>query len=94
MSEKNSTIRGTFWFFGIAVGVAVSASVTLFMVAWEWLENPGGIFRDEAGTNWQFMLDTAVSWFVPTLIYTAIIASAFRLAWSVLVRRRRNAERD
>ena len=83
-----SNIRNTFWFFGIVVGVVVSVIVTLVMVTWEWLENPGGIFRNAEGTNWSFILDTAVSWFVPTLVYAAIIASVLKLAWTALARRR------
>lgn len=90
MSEKNPTIRDTFWFFGIAVGVVLSTAVTLFMVAWEWLENPGGIFRDETGTNWQFILDTAVSWFIPTFVYASVIASIIRMIWTAIVSRRKS----
>ena len=72
------------WWLGPATGVVVSSAVTLFVVTWEWLENPGGIFRGEGGTNWGFVLDTAISWFVPTLIYAALVASGFHIAWSVL----------
>jgi hypothetical protein len=69
------------WWLGLAVGAAVSAAVTLVITIWEWLENPGGIFHDETGTRWNFVVDTAVSWFVPTFIYVAVIASALHLAW-------------
>jgi hypothetical protein len=88
MTADNHSIRNTFWFFGIVVGVAVSTVVTLIVVTWEWLENPGGIFRNGDGTNWNFILETAISWFVPTLIYTAIIASVLKLAWTALARYR------
>ncbi len=53
----------------------VSIVLTLIIVIWEWLENPGGIFHDQQGTNWHFVYDTAISWFVPTFIYVAIISA-------------------
>ena len=71
------------WWLGLAAGAAISSTVTVVIVVWEWLENPGGIFRGESGTNWGFVFDTAISWFVPTFIYAALFASALHLAWSV-----------
>jgi hypothetical protein len=71
------------WWLGLAVGVAISSTVTVIIVIWEWLENPGGIFRGDGGTNWGFVFDTAISWFVPTFVYAALFASALHLAWSV-----------
>ncbi|QQX78892.1 hypothetical protein JK628_15140 [Shewanella sp. KX20019] len=50
-----------------------SAIVTLVIVVWEWLENPGGIFRGAGGTQWQFVYDTAISWFLPTFIYSIVV---------------------
>ena len=78
-----------FWWLGIAAGAAVSSAVTVIVVIWEWIENPGGIFHSEVGTNWEFVLDTAISWFVPTFVYVAIFASVSHLAWSVVRKRRR-----
>ena len=75
------------WWLGPAAGIAIASAVTLFVVAWEWLENPGGIFRGEAGTNWGFVYDTAISWFVPTFLPVAVIASALHLAWWLLRKR-------
>ena len=89
MKTRTSTIKGTFWRFGIAAGALTSAAVTLIVVVWEWLENPGGIFHNENGTNWGFVLDTAISWLVPTFVYAAVIASIAHLGWSAIRRRRR-----
>ena len=83
-----SSARGKFLSFGIATGVVVSFTVTLIVVIWEWLENPGGIFHDENGTNWGFVLDTAISWLVPTFIYVAVIASIAHLVGPAIRRRR------
>lgn len=85
---KTSTIMPAYWWIGLAVGAAVSASVTVIVVLWEWLENPGGIFHGETGTNWQFVFDTAISWFIPTFVYVTVIASVSHLAWSVVRRYR------
>ena len=77
------------WWVGLATGAVVSATVTLIVVAWEWVENPGGIFRSETGTNWNFVCDTAISWFVPTFVYAAIVASVAHLAWQLIKKHRR-----
>ncbi|MDO6618244.1 MULTISPECIES: hypothetical protein [unclassified Shewanella] len=73
-----------FWSFGIISGLIVSVLVTLFIVIWEWLENPGGIFHGAEGTNWQFVYDTGISWFMPTFIYVAIIAAVSHLIYSAI----------
>jgi len=77
------------WWLGLAVGALVSATVTVIVVVWEWLENPGGIFRSASGTNWGFIFDTAISWLVPTFVYVAIIASVLHLLWFGVSRHRR-----
>lgn len=75
-------MASTFWLFGIVWGAIVATLVTLVVTVWEWLENPGGIFRDEDGTHWGFVFDTAVSWFSPTFGAAAVVAAAAHLAWS------------
>ena len=64
-----------FWAFGLCVALLVALSLTLLFTVWNWLENPGNIFRDTAGTNWEFVYATAASWFAPTFLYTFIVAS-------------------
>jgi hypothetical protein len=83
------TFTSAFWWLGLAAGAIVSSSVTVIVVVWEWLENPGGIFHSETGTNWEFVFDTAISWFIPTFVYATIIASVLHLAWSFIEKRRR-----
>lgn len=68
--------------FGLAMGGAVSITVTLVICLWEWIENPGGIFHNSDGTNWQFVFDTAASWMVPTFLYSVVAASSAHLAWT------------
>jgi hypothetical protein len=81
------------WWIGPATGAVIASAVTFVMVAWEWVENPGGIFRGESGTNWNFVFDTAISWFVPTLINATLIALAVHLAW-IFVKKRRSADKQ
>jgi hypothetical protein len=69
------------WWLGPAIAAVVSVSVTIIMVAWEWLENPGGIFRDANGTNWGFLYDTAISWLFPTFGYVTATAVSVQLIW-------------
>ena len=86
--KKMQTLVTTRWIrslrFGMAAGALMAAGVTVVMVIWEWLENPGGIFRSENGTNWGFVFDTATSWFIPTFIYAAVVAFVAYLAWLAL----------
>jgi hypothetical protein len=61
------------------MGGLVSLLVTVIVTVWDWVENPGGIFRDATGTNWQFVCDTAISWLLPTFLYVAVISSVIHL---------------
>ena len=66
-------INSKFLLVGLLFGAAVAISVTLVICVWEWIENPGGIFRGNAGTNWDFVFDTAVSWLIPTFFYAVVL---------------------
>ena len=68
----------------LALGAMLSIVVTIAVCIWEWVENPGGIFHNTEGTNWQFVFETAVSWFIPTFVNTVVIASLGRLLWILL----------
>jgi ABC-type spermidine/putrescine transport system permease subunit I len=74
-------IRDNFTEFGLTIGLAVSLLVTMVASVWEWVENPGGIFRDDEGTNWQFVFETAWSWLIPTFVYTVVAVSLAHLLW-------------
>lgn len=75
-------IKKHFWSFAIVAGFSVSLIVTLIIVTWEWLENPGGIFHGQNGTNWSFIYDTGISWFLPTFANVTLIAAIGHLIFS------------
>lgn len=75
--------------FGLKAGAVMAVLVTAVITAWEWLENPGGIFHGPDGTNWSFVYDTATSWLLPTFAYVAVISFLIHAAWHWVVRRRR-----
>ena len=85
-NTQSHTTKGRFthWWIGPVSGAFVSATVTVIVVIWEWIENPGGIFRSELGTNWQFVSDTAISWFVPTFAYVAVVVSVSQSVWHLM----------
>ncbi|PKG72828.1 hypothetical protein CXF83_02740 [Shewanella sp. Choline-02u-19] len=81
---KLTDIKNHFWFLGLLVGLSVSSVVTLIIVLWERLENPNGIFYNDGGTNWQFIFDTAISWFVPIFVYVSLVVTVIHLLFSAI----------
>lgn len=67
-------LKPKFLFSSLSFGAAVALIVTVVICVWEWIENPGGIFRGDDGTNWGFVFDTATSWLVPTFFYAVVFA--------------------
>ena len=65
------------WLLGGLVGTSVGFIVALAMSYVDWRHNPQGIFHDELGTNWDFILETAVSWFVPVALIAFLLSVAF-----------------
>ena len=67
--------------FAFICGAAVAIVLTLVVTAWEWMENPGGIFRDASGTQWDRIGETALSWFGPTFLAATLVALTGHLLW-------------
>ena len=63
----------------LTLGTITSFIVTFIITLWEWIENPGSIFHNKNGTNWSFVYDTAISWFIPTFINVTLISAVFYL---------------
>lgn len=68
-----------FWQFGLLVGGIIALVITIIITTWELIENPGGIYRRPDGIYWQFVFDTAVSWFIPVFIGFTVVAALGRL---------------
>ncbi len=68
------------WILGALIGTAVGFVVALAMSYVDWRHNPQGIFHNELGTNWDILLETAVSWFVPVALLAAVLSIAV-LSW-------------
>ena len=79
-------INKHFWLFGLTIGAISASIVTIIITVWEWIENPSGIFHDQNGTNWSFVYDTAISWFVPTFIQVSIISAIMHILFSLVKR--------
>lgn len=67
-------LKSKLLFSSLSFGAAVALIVTVVICVREWIENPGGIFRGDDGTNWSFVFDTATSWLVPTFFYAVVFA--------------------
>ncbi len=68
------------WILGALIGIAVGLVVAFAMSYVDWRHNPQGIFHNELGTNWDILLETAVSWFVPVALLAAVLSIAV-LSW-------------
>jgi hypothetical protein len=49
------------------------------MVIWLWLENSNGIFHDPLATNWPFVFDTAIGWFIPSFFYISCLLAILQV---------------
>jgi len=54
--HKKSILRG------LAIGMLVTLLVMGPISFIDWRQNPGGIFRDSTGTNWETVFETLYSW--------------------------------
>lgn len=75
-----------FWFFGLLIGTIGGAAITAVITVWEFIENPGGIFRTAQGVNWPFVFDTASSWFIPSFSYLCLISALAHLSITAITK--------
>jgi len=62
------------WITGLALGAAIAFLVAAAMTYADWKLNPAGIFHGPGGTNWGFVRDTLISWFLPVFPVAAAFA--------------------
>lgn len=59
----------------VTAGVILGLLVAAIMTALDWRFNPGGIFHDINGTDWEIVRETAFSWFLPVALVGSIAAA-------------------
>lgn len=59
----------------VGTGIALGGVVATVMAIVDWRLNPGGIFHDSQGTNWEVVAETALSWFLPVASASCIVAA-------------------
>ena len=64
------------WLWGLVLGLVASLVLAIAMTFADWRLNPGGIFRNDQGTDWAIVGETLVSWFVPTIPAAVILSAA------------------
>ena len=74
---------------GLTIGTLIALAVAIPLTFLDWNQNPSGIFRGSAGTNWSVVFETLFSWLWPVVLATAP-ASIIIHAW-VSERRSSNA---
>lgn len=67
-------------YIGGPAGIA-GLLVSVLMTFLDWRQNPGGIFRGAAGTDWAIVVQTAWSWFWPMAVLFAALAAPVVIFW-------------
>lgn len=62
------------WLHSLAIGSITALIVAGTMTFRDWRLNPGGLFRDELGTQWDVVAETAASWFFPVATFVSVVA--------------------
>ena len=79
-------LRKHLWSFSLTIGLIFALILTLIIVVWELIENPGEIYFNNNGINWKFIYDLTISWFVPTFIYATVIVAIAQIIFSGIKR--------
>ena len=61
------------WFLGCIVGLLTGLIVAVPKTIADWRLNPSWIFRDEQGTNWPIVAETAFRWFWPAASFELVV---------------------
>ena len=58
---------------GAQLGVLCGLVVASVMTSLDYRRNPSGIFHGEAGVQWNHVLETWVSWFMPVTLLSTVL---------------------
>ena len=67
-------ITGKSVFVGTCSGMVIAFLFAAIPASIDWYNNPGAIFRTEAGTDWAILSETWFSWFWPLALIAAPMA--------------------
>lgn len=67
--------------FAAIAGVTLATAMTVA----DWWKNPAGVFHGGTGTNWGFVWQTWISWFLPAGLMAGVAAAL--LLWLMTARR-------
>ena len=56
------------------LSLAIATLLALTMTLLDWIKNPTQLFHNDQGTNWDIVLETALSWFWPSLTYLLMLS--------------------
>jgi hypothetical protein len=81
-SKEDRTLIRKMTFPVLISGVAVGLGVTCVMTYLDWNLNRSGVFRNQQGTEWSAVLETALSWFAAMFLPGCLPAlpAVFRLS--------------
>ncbi|MFK8010864.1 MAG: hypothetical protein AB8B80_02410 [Marinicellaceae bacterium] len=68
----------------VVLSFIIAFVMAVIMSIWNWLENPNGIFHNSIETNWSFVYETFVSWFIPALLYSFVLLSISTYCYKML----------
>lgn len=71
-----------YWAYAILLGVTAGFIVASVMSFLDWSLNPSGIYHSDIGTNWQFVWDTWISWFMPACAAGSAVSVPALTWWS------------
>lgn len=75
-------------YLALKLGSVVGTLTAAAFAIWDWIENPGGVFRGQDGTSWPIVLETGLSWFIPTFLIVGGGTLVIRIVWLFVYRRR------
>lgn len=67
------------WVLGLVIGLTVGLLTGAYYAFSDWKLNPGGIFHNDQGTQWDIVMETVTSWWLPVSVWVTA------LSWVVLL---------
>ena len=88
MWKKWSSLTLSSSYLPLRLGSVVGTLTAALFALRDWIENPEGLFRVKDGTSWSIVLETGLSWFIPTFLIVGGGTLAIRIVWLFICRRR------